>query len=157
MSIKEIWIKVARIRLHSQLYHCENLAEFLLQDKNDKCYKKVNKKQIASKWHNSKRKRLRRTAEFQLQLQITGTGKEEHLHCCRSWAMAIHRFEASATYGVSVVKSTDELQVHRRLDHRDTGVFSGQYAPVSEVGCLLPTTALQNTFGKQFLWPMMLS
>lgn len=38
------------MRLPSQLYHCENLAEFLLQDKNDKCYKKVNKEQVAGRW-----------------------------------------------------------------------------------------------------------
>lgn len=55
-----------------------------------------------------------------------------------------------------MVRSADELRVHRRLDqgqaHRDRASFQDSVPLSAEVGCLLPATALQsalvsNTYG----------
>lgn len=58
---------------------------------------KLKKKQVVSRWHNSKRQRFR-TTEFKLQFESISTGKEEKSVCpaLEAGAMSILCDDASA-------------------------------------------------------------
>lgn len=107
---------------------------------------KLNKKQVVSRWHNSKKQRFR-TTEFKLQFESTSTGKEEKSVCTALEAgpMSIPCDEASAA-SMSVwwqVRWVTEGLVTGTLEP-----FQGSKPLIIKVGCLLPTMVLQNKFGR---------
>lgn len=73
----------------------------------------------------------RRQLSFSCSFKTTGVGKEDKNKCIAAEAKpqlstAVGR---QAAHCAGVLKSAGEFQVHRRLDHSYTGVFSGQKVP----------------------------